>query len=215
MRVPGWRTPPTSTGGCCLHATGTATASARAPSSASQSASRGRSECRRFSRASTSSAQGVDPVADLPDGLSRARARHPRRARAGALEPRDRPHPPHQRAHGREPHPLDPPQDAEREPDGGGGLRAPSGASCRTERTRYIGRCRSTSSSAPSPSSSTSPADDVRLIEGVNADEGVSWFFSFLSAGRRRTYCLYEAPSPDAIVAAAHRANVPADKSSR
>ena len=27
----------------------------------------------------------------------------------GALEPRDRPHPPHQRAHGREPHPLDPP----------------------------------------------------------------------------------------------------------
>ena len=27
--------------------------------------------------------------------------------------------------------------------------------------------------------------------------------FSFLSADRRRTYCLYEAPSPDAIIAAA------------
>ena len=37
------------------------------------------------------------------------------------------------------------------------------------------------------------------------------WLFSFLSADRRRTYCLYEAPSPDAIVAAARRANVPAD----
>jgi Protein of unknown function (DUF4242) len=53
--------------------------------------------------------------------------------------------------------------------------------------------------------------DDVRLIEEINADEGVRWLFSFLSADRRRTYCLYEAPSPDAIVAAAARANVPAD----
>jgi Nickel responsive protein SCO4226-like len=53
--------------------------------------------------------------------------------------------------------------------------------------------------------------DDVKLIEEVNADEGVRWLFSFLSADRRRTYCLYEAPSPDAIVAAARRANVPAD----
>ena len=54
-------------------------------------------------------------------------------------------------------------------------------------------------------------SDDVRLIEEINADEGVRWLFSFLSADRRRTYCLYEAPSPDAIVAAAQRANVPAD----
>jgi hypothetical protein len=54
--------------------------------------------------------------------------------------------------------------------------------------------------------------DDVKLIEEVNADEGVRWLFSFLSADRRRTYCLYEAPSPDAIVAAARRANVPADQ---
>jgi hypothetical protein len=54
-------------------------------------------------------------------------------------------------------------------------------------------------------------SDDVRLIEEINADEGVRWLFSFLSADRRRTYCLYEAPSPDAIVAAAARADVPAD----
>ena len=53
--------------------------------------------------------------------------------------------------------------------------------------------------------------DDVELIEEINAGEGVRWLFSFLSADRRRTYCLYEAPSPDAIVAAARRANVPAD----
>ena len=53
--------------------------------------------------------------------------------------------------------------------------------------------------------------EDVREIEEVNADEGVRWVFSFLSADRRRSYCLYEAPSPDAIAAAARRADVPVD----
>jgi len=53
--------------------------------------------------------------------------------------------------------------------------------------------------------------DDVRLIEDVNAGEGVHWLFSFLSADRRRAYCLYEAASPDAILAAARRAGLPAD----
>jgi hypothetical protein len=54
-------------------------------------------------------------------------------------------------------------------------------------------------------------SDDVRLIDEINADEGVRWLFSFLSADRRRTYCLYEAPSADAVVAAARRADIPAD----
>lgn len=55
-------------------------------------------------------------------------------------------------------------------------------------------------------------SDDVLLLEEINADEGVSWLFSFLSADRHRTYCLYEAPSTDAIVAAARRAGIPADE---
>jgi hypothetical protein len=54
-------------------------------------------------------------------------------------------------------------------------------------------------------------SDDVQLLEEVNADEGVSWLFSFLSADRHRSYCLYEAPSPDAIITAAKRAGIPAD----
>jgi hypothetical protein len=54
-------------------------------------------------------------------------------------------------------------------------------------------------------------SEDVELIDEINADEGVRWLFSFLSADRRRTYCLYEAPSAEAIVEAARRANVPAD----
>jgi hypothetical protein len=39
----------------------------------------------------------------------------------------------------------------------------------------------------------------------------VAWIFSFLSADKRKTYCLYEAPNPEAIRAAARRNNLPAD----
>ena len=51
-------------------------------------------------------------------------------------------------------------------------------------------------------------------IEGVtliNEQEGVKWIFSFLSADKRKTYCLYDAPNPEAIRAAARRNNIPAD----
>ena len=54
-------------------------------------------------------------------------------------------------------------------------------------------------------------ADGVRQLEEINADEGVNWLFSFFTADRRQSYCLYEAPSPDEILAAARRANLPAD----
>ena len=55
-------------------------------------------------------------------------------------------------------------------------------------------------------------SDDVKLIEEVNEGAGVNWLFSFLSADRHRSYCLYEAPSPDEIVEAARQASVPVDK---
>jgi hypothetical protein len=54
-------------------------------------------------------------------------------------------------------------------------------------------------------------SDDIRLLEDINADEDVQWLFSFLTADRMQTYCLYEAPSPDTLRAAARRANLPAD----
>ena len=53
--------------------------------------------------------------------------------------------------------------------------------------------------------------DDLELVEEINADEGVRWVFSFLSADRRRSYCLYEGASPEAVIAAARRAGLPAD----
>ena len=48
-------------------------------------------------------------------------------------------------------------------------------------------------------------------IISVNADMGLQWLFSFLSADKRRTYCLYEAPSAEAIREAARQLNIPAD----
>ncbi len=53
--------------------------------------------------------------------------------------------------------------------------------------------------------------EDADNIKQVNDEEGVAWIFSFLSADKRKTYCLYEAPNPDAIRAAARRMNIPAD----
>jgi hypothetical protein len=48
-------------------------------------------------------------------------------------------------------------------------------------------------------------------INRINAEEGVRWLYSFLAADKRKTYCLYEAPSPEAIRLAAARAGLPAD----
>jgi len=51
-------------------------------------------------------------------------------------------------------------------------------------------------------------ADAIKLI---NRDVGVNWLFSFLSADKKKTYCLYEGPSAEAMREAARRANIPAD----
>ncbi len=51
----------------------------------------------------------------------------------------------------------------------------------------------------------------VENVNLINDQEGVQWIFSFLSADKKKTYCLYEAPNPEAIRAAARRNNIPAD----
>ncbi|MDQ3828231.1 MAG: DUF4242 domain-containing protein [Candidatus Tectomicrobia bacterium] len=48
-------------------------------------------------------------------------------------------------------------------------------------------------------------------VARVNGDVGIQWLFSFLSADKKKTYCLYEAPSAEAIREAARRLNAPAD----
>lgn len=48
-------------------------------------------------------------------------------------------------------------------------------------------------------------------IKLVNDDAGIQWLYSFLSADKKKTYCLYEAPNPEAIRIAAARLGIPAD----
>jgi Protein of unknown function (DUF4242) len=53
--------------------------------------------------------------------------------------------------------------------------------------------------------------EDAAAVKLINDDVGVNWLFSFLSADKKKTYCLYEAPSAEAIREAARRAKIPAD----
>lgn len=53
--------------------------------------------------------------------------------------------------------------------------------------------------------------DGVESVKRINAEEEVSWIFSFLSADKKKTYCLYEAANPEAIREAARRNGLPAD----
>lgn len=54
-------------------------------------------------------------------------------------------------------------------------------------------------------------AEDADGINRINDEEGVRWLYSFLSSDKRKTYCLYEAASPEAIRQAAARVSIPAD----
>jgi hypothetical protein len=53
--------------------------------------------------------------------------------------------------------------------------------------------------------------DDAASIDRVNDDVGVKWLISFLSADKKKTYCLYEAANAEALREAAERNGVPAD----
>ncbi|RZS64503.1 uncharacterized protein DUF4242 [Agromyces ramosus] len=55
------------------------------------------------------------------------------------------------------------------------------------------------------------PVEAAADINLINDEEEVRWLYSFLSIDRRKSYCLYEAPSIEAIRAAAVRAGLPAD----
>jgi hypothetical protein len=57
----------------------------------------------------------------------------------------------------------------------------------------------------------TPTADGAAEVRLINDDEDVRWLYSFLSADKRKSFCLYEAESAEAIRRAAARAGLPAD----
>ena len=48
-----------------------------------------------------------------------------------------------------------------------------------------------------------------RNVIDSNAEEGVTWLHSYVTLDRKRTFCLYEAPSPEAVRRAADRSQLP------
>jgi hypothetical protein len=53
------------------------------------------------------------------------------------------------------------------------------------------------------------------IVQGViskNTDAHVIWIQSYVSADKKKTFCIYEAPSPKAIRKAAKENNTPVDK---
>jgi hypothetical protein len=45
-----------------------------------------------------------------------------------------------------------------------------------------------------------------------NADNGVTWVHSYVSDDKRKTFCIYDAPSPEAIRKTADRNSLPLDR---
>lgn len=54
-------------------------------------------------------------------------------------------------------------------------------------------------------------ANAVGGVVACNAEEGVTWVHSYVSADRKKTFCVYDAPSPDAVRSAAERNSLPVD----
>lgn len=52
-------------------------------------------------------------------------------------------------------------------------------------------------------------ADTCRVVVERNDDEGVTWLHSYVSTDDKTTYCIYDAPGPEAIRKAAARNGLP------
>ena len=51
-----------------------------------------------------------------------------------------------------------------------------------------------------------------RYVVGNNAQDGVTWVHSFVTEDKRKTYCVYDGPSPEAIRKVAQRNQLPVDR---
>ena len=49
------------------------------------------------------------------------------------------------------------------------------------------------------------------VVVGNNASEGVTWVHSYVSDDRNRTFCIYDAPNPEAIRRTATANGLPVD----
>lgn len=54
--------------------------------------------------------------------------------------------------------------------------------------------------------------DICRAVIERNAEEGVTWVHSYVSADKRFSFCIYDAPTPEAIRKTAMRNDLPVDQ---
>jgi hypothetical protein len=58
-------------------------------------------------------------------------------------------------------------------------------------------------------------AEGARICLDVvdrNADDGVTWVHSYVSDDKRKTFCVYDGPTPEAIRRSAQRNDLPVDR---
>ena len=61
-------------------------------------------------------------------------------------------------------------------------------------------------------SSDDEGAEICKRIVVTNAEDDVTWIHSYVSSDRQKTFCVYDAPSPEAIRRSATRNNLPVDR---
>jgi len=54
-------------------------------------------------------------------------------------------------------------------------------------------------------------ADVCLTVVGNNAQDGVTWVHSYVTEDKKKTFCIYDAPTPEAIYQVARRNNLPVD----
>jgi len=54
-----------------------------------------------------------------------------------------------------------------------------------------------------------SGAELCRKVIGNNAEDGVTWLHSYVTPDRKRTFCIYDGPTPEAVRHAATRNKLP------
>ncbi len=54
--------------------------------------------------------------------------------------------------------------------------------------------------------------DVLRAMVDRNAEEGVTWVHSYVSADKRTTFCVYDAPTPEAVRRTAVRNELPVEQ---
>jgi hypothetical protein len=55
-------------------------------------------------------------------------------------------------------------------------------------------------------------AEVCLTVVGNNSMDGVTWVHSYVTSDKTKTFCIYDAPSPEAIRKVAKRNNLPVDK---